>query len=406
VDAEGKIVDKRKIAVITLEFPPRILGGAGVIIARVANELASRGREVHILTPGPDNRYHRTVEQDVHVHRLPAGFLPRWRVPYFWLSLQSWFAKIAESVGGFDLVHGSGIADLTLRRQFLTCPRILTVYHLASSVVKALKPSWWERVSHPGDETGLGPTWESTCIRRADRLTTISRATRSEISARFGIPPEKIRIIPMGTELGGYDFSARAISDVRAEFGAETGSLILFVGRLETRKGVADLLRAFSDLGRDRPAVLVLIGSGDRNEYVRLSESLGIADRVRFIGFVPPSSEKIRKLYAACDLVAIPSAYEGLGLVALEARAAGKFSVAYRVGGLPEVLPEGAGYLVPPRDWHAFSSAMEKALHEPHGEIPKPRSWAEVGMDFDRYYGNLFSMNRSSKPESRFRKDA
>jgi glycosyltransferase involved in cell wall biosynthesis len=379
----------RRIAVLTLEYPPRVLGGAGTVITRVTESAARRGMDVHVLTPGTENRYLPSTEGNLYVHRLPSGPFPRWNVPWYWMVLPLWFGRIASGVGGFDLVHGSGIADLTLPRGSDSRPRIVTVYHLASTVVRILRPGLHERLARPGDEIGLGPVWESVCIRRADWITAISEFTRSDVLARFGLPPEKIRVIPLGTDLEGYHFPKTALADLRKELGASDKPMILFVGRLEPRKGIADLIESFSQFRRRQPAILVVVGSGDLEEYRRLATARGIRDSVVFRGSLP--SAELKKTYVACDLVVVPSLLEGFGLAALEARAAGKFTVACRTGGLPEVVPEGSGYLVPPRDPAAFAGAMEKALRVKHAAVAEPRSWAEMELDYYRFYGEAAS---------------
>jgi D-inositol-3-phosphate glycosyltransferase len=388
-----------KIAIITLEYPPNILGGAGVAITRIASAVAALGDEIHVLTPNTSNRYGESMEQGIRIHRLPSGPLPRWKVLSFWWLLPRFYKKITRECSGFDLVHGNGVADLSLRRPLISCPRIVTVHHLASRVVELMKPSLWERLVHPGDETGFGPFLEARIIPRADCLVAVSGACRSDIISRFGLPGEKIRVILQGADSDGYDFSAEEISELRKKLGAENRKMILFVGRLEPRKGIEDLLHAFSVMDPSLPSLLVLAGNGQAGMYAEMIEKLGIKDKVVFTGFIP-SSSGIRKLYSACDLVVIPSLYEGLGMVALEARAAGKYSVAYRIGGLPEAIPEGAGMLVPPRDWQALSRAMNKALGVPHGGIPKPRSWNETGLEYQRLYREVVSNQKGTSVTS------
>ncbi len=383
-------MEKMKIAIITLEYPPNIYGGAGIAITHIAAEVTELGNEIHIITPNGVNRYQRSTERGIFVHRLPCGPLPRWKVLFFWLMLPRYYKKIARERAGFDLVHANGIADLSLARASISCPRIATVHHLASRVVELMRPSIWERVIHPGDETGLGPLLEAVTIPRADRLVAVSDSCRSDIIMRFGLRPEKIRTILQGTELDGYGFSEMEISGLRKELGVDNRKMILFIGRLERRKGIDDLLRAFALIDPAFAYRLVLAGNGETDKYVHLAEKLGIRERCVFPGFIP-SFSALKKLLSACDLVVIPSLYEGLGMVALEARAAGKFTVAYRAGGLPEAIPEGAGILVPPRDWRALSRAMIEALGSAYDSIPKPRSWRETGAEYQLLYEELFS---------------
>jgi glycosyltransferase involved in cell wall biosynthesis len=82
---------------------------------------------------------------------------------------------------------------------------------------------------------------------------------------------------------------------------------------------------------------------------------------------------------------AFPSLLEGLGIVALEARAAGKFIVASRVGGIPEIVPTGAGLLVPPGDVESLASALVQSLDQRPTALP-PLTWDEAGQQLCDLY--------------------
>jgi glycogen(starch) synthase len=155
----------------------------------------------------------------------------------------------------------------------------------------------------------------------------------------------------------------RAFAAARAANGRRGGSprRILFVGRLVDAKGVSTLVSAFSRL-ETRGAELVLVGDGPRRaELEGLARRLGIAGAVRITGFVP--HEHVPALLAAGDLLVLPSRYEELGTVLVEALHAGLPVVASRVGGIPEVVEDGVtGLLVPPGDARALAAAIDAVL--------------------------------------------
>lgn len=127
-------------------------------------------------------------------------------------------------------------------------------------------------------------------------------------------------------------------------------NLIVFLGRLEAAKGIFDLLEAVAALRSAVPdARLVCAGDGNRIAVARHAERLGIADAVKFTGWVGPSGK--RALLETAAVFALPSYREGLPIGLCEAMAAGVPVVASAVGGIPEVLTDGvSGFLVAPGD--------------------------------------------------------
>jgi glycosyltransferase involved in cell wall biosynthesis len=138
--------------------------------------------------------------------------------------------------------------------------------------------------------------------------------------------------------------------------------LVLFLGRLDPAKGIVDLLEAVAGLRASVPEVrLVCAGDGDRIGVARAADSLGIADAVKFTGWVGPSGK--RALLEAAAVVALPSYREGLPLSLLEAMAAGVPVVASAVGGVPEALVDGVGgYLIAPGDKASLERHLRRLL--------------------------------------------
>jgi glycosyltransferase involved in cell wall biosynthesis len=139
-------------------------------------------------------------------------------------------------------------------------------------------------------------------------------------------------------------------------------NLVLFLGRLVPEKGLFDLLEAVSAL---RPAVpdvrLVCAGDGDRIAVASYAERLGIADAVKFTGWVGPSGK--RALLESAAVFALPSYDEALPIGMLEAMSAGVPVIATPVGGIPEAVVDGvSGYLVAPGDTANLQRLLRKLL--------------------------------------------
>lgn len=165
-----------------------------------------------------------------------------------------------------------------------------------------------------------------------------------------------------------YEFFARKrdVSILRDRLGE--GPNILTVAALKERKGIDICLKAFKLVKQHYPnANHIIIGRGDKTKYLDYAAKLGLKD-VYFIAEV--SDEELATYYQFCDLFVMTPRYsvggvEGLGLVYLEAAAAGKPSVATRVGGVPDVVREGVnGICVPPENYFAVAETIIKLLRD------------------------------------------
>jgi glycosyltransferase involved in cell wall biosynthesis len=155
------------------------------------------------------------------------------------------------------------------------------------------------------------------------------------------------------------------VTPVQAPPDACRGRLVLFLGPLEAGKGVFDLLEALCAL---RPAVpdlrVFFAGEGDRAAVRRYAERLGLADAVKFTGWVGPSGK--RALFESAAAFALPSYDEVMPLGLLEAMAAGVPVVACAVGGIPEAVADGVtGFLAAPGDIATLERQLKKLLSDP-----------------------------------------
>jgi glycosyltransferase involved in cell wall biosynthesis len=142
----------------------------------------------------------------------------------------------------------------------------------------------------------------------------------------------------------------------------ERPALVLFLGKLEARKGVFDLIDAVAAVRAAVPDLrLVCAGEGERAAVLRHAERRGIADAVKFTGWVGPSGKRV--LLHSAAVLALPSYSEGMPMGLLEAMAAGVPVVASAVGGVPEVVADGVtGLLVAPGDVATLSRSLRRLL--------------------------------------------
>ncbi|OGO46334.1 MAG: hypothetical protein A2Z30_07005 [Chloroflexi bacterium RBG_16_64_43] len=198
--------------------------------------------------------------------------------------------------------------------------------------------------------------------RRAERILAISRAIAASLVSLEGVAREKIEVVHYG--LDGEGFAAQASPGrLRTELGLQDEPLIGFVGRMVAQKGVDVLLRAFEAVRRKLPeAHLVLAGDGRQMQaMLSLARSLRMG-KFHFLGW----RSDIADIMADIDVLAIPSRWEGFGLVALQAMAMARPVVASRVSALPEIIENQiTGMLVPPDDPAKLARALIEVLRMP-----------------------------------------
>jgi glycosyltransferase involved in cell wall biosynthesis len=141
---------------------------------------------------------------------------------------------------------------------------------------------------------------------------------------------------------------------------------ILSVGNLIPTKGHDALLRAFAAATTNQPSIrLVVVGTGpEQSRLETLARELGVADRLRFPGRVP--RREVARLLRECALFALPSSYEGLGCVYLEAMSSGKVAIGCRGQGIEEVIQNGTnGWLVDPGNVGQLAAALSTLFASP-----------------------------------------
>lgn len=199
--------------------------------------------------------------------------------------------------------------------------------------------------------------------RRTDAILAGSETVRQDILRWDGVRADKVRILPYGIDLDPYLTPMDREAARRALDVPPGPAVIGTVSRLEVQKAQDLLLRAFATLraaGTD--AVLLLVGDGrEKARLQELANTLGLQDRVRFLG----TRRDLPLLFAAMDVFALPSRWEGTPLALIGAMAAALPVVATPVGGVTTVVEDGkTGRLVPVEDAEALAAALGEALHD------------------------------------------
>ncbi len=196
---------------------------------------------------------------------------------------------------------------------------------------------------------------------RATWIIAISQAV-ADVLARCGIPPERITVIHSGISLDATRAAGRF--DTRAALGLAAGARVASnVAALVPHKDHATLVAAAKQLEHRVPDLhWVVAGDGELRAPLEAQiRQLGLRGRVHLMGHVASPE----RLIADADIYVMSSQQEGLGTAVLEAMALGIPVASTTAGGLPEMLGEGAGFLVPPRDPAALAEAVAEVLESP-----------------------------------------
>jgi glycosyltransferase involved in cell wall biosynthesis len=310
--------------------------GIANYVYNISLKLLERGHEVTVITRG----FGRKIEED-HLH-ISNAVVRVFRVPT--IPLYPFH------------VHAQG---LLARRLFKMLEPDLEILHVHSPYVPAVKTSLpiittihtLERVdiSHYEEITprslafrmsaNIFASMESDLFGKSRMLTAVSNHVFNELKKFYGLRRE-------GVVLGNGVDETQFLPLVSKAAG--TGEYVLFVGRMDYRKGLFDLTRCAKYVCDERPDVsFVLVGNGPlASSTNRESRRMGLEKNVVFAGYV--SRRHLIQLYQNASVCVIPSHYEGLPTVMLEAMACGVPVVATNIGGHVDVISHGTnGYLVP-----------------------------------------------------------
>jgi L-malate glycosyltransferase len=341
---------------VIASFAPRI-GGAERQAELLAHSLVQDGCRVRVLTrlPSPAS-YPELPEVEfsggVEIHRIPSSLPGRLgSLQYLVLGLLK-----AREWSDVDVFHAHDVGTPGILA--LLCRAVLG----GGTVVKLRTGSDIYRQHWP---PRLRRKLLNHLLRRHDRVAVVS-GDLEEFAQECGVLDARLVRIP--NTVRGDVFGPAAPGkplEVRRTLGLPTGKhLFLYVGRLEKVKGVDVLLQAWARIQEVRRsgACLVLVGEGSEGEALRcLSEGLGLGASVRFEG----EKGAVREYYQAADVFVLPSRAEGLSNALMEAMASGLPVLGSAVGGAVDLIVDGeTGYLVPPEDPSALSTALEAAFSD------------------------------------------
>jgi glycosyltransferase involved in cell wall biosynthesis len=358
--------ERLRIALVSKSYPPSGTGGVATYTEQLATALARRGHDVVVITRGPNGlRY----ERGVTIHQIPddavRGFSELASLPVVHGNVCWSFAvneKLRELAAdrGIDVVEGP-VWDY---EALVTAVegKLPVVVRLETPLRLAMRMGEWPSSA----DLELSVSLERRLLEMADGIISISHDVASTVSREYDVDlGQRATVIPLGVVPRETPAASPAASG---------GRRVLFVGRIERRKGVHVLLDAIAVLAPELPDTEYVLVGNDRLPWRdgrpladTFRERYGRepwAERVRFLGEV--TADELERQYAACDVFVAPSLYESFGLVYLEAMRHRKPVIGCRTGGVPEIVDhEQSGLLVEPGDAAALARAIHELLQDP-----------------------------------------
>ena len=224
---------------------------------------------------------------------------------------------------------------------------------------------------------------------RASAIQAISSNVGQYLEEITGIEHEKIKVIPNGVSIPESDLDEDS-SSLEKLLSIQNCLIVGFVGRLyDDHKRVSDLIQTIKILGSKKVKLLIVGDGNDREKLAHLARDFGIVDQVIFVGYQSDTTQ----FYSLMDVLVIPSAREGFGLVAVEGMLHSLPVIASRVGGLQDIVLDGeTGFLVPPLDPGAIASKIQLLIDNPQlseSMGAKGRTRALENYTADRYCGEV-----------------
>lgn len=359
IKKESSFKGGMRIALLSQEFSENCNGGICKYTYDLCNGLAKSGHEVHIITKS-ESKY-KFDNENIYVHIPKLESVKFLNLPNKMNISETNLAysysaclKLLELIEKFDIQIVEAPLWDAEGFVFSLIKTVPLVIRIETPLFKVADIQGWEIT----EDLKLANWMEGETARRADKVIAISENIATLIANHHGISRKDMELCPLGIALPEEGLLSQ---DNESRY-----FTILFVGRLEKRKGLDTLFRAMPSIIDAIPnSRFIIIGKDthlapDGGSYQRyLLENLNkkYHNHVEFLGYV--DSSELNEYYRNCSVFVAPSLYESFGIIYLEAMAWGKPVVGCNVGGVPEIIQDGeTGLIISPDDQNALSRAI------------------------------------------------
>lgn len=323
-----------RILMLTWEYPPRIVGGIARVVHDLSKRLIKDGHEVTVVTYKEGDVPYFENDKGVLVHRVdnyminPNNFID-W-IMQLNFNLVAKATEIINKEGPFDVIHAHdwlvAYAAKALKNSF-GIPIVATIHATEAGRNSGIHDETQRYIN----DTEWMLTYEAT------EVIVNSNYMKNELQRLFGLPFEKIDVVPNGVNLTAFNGVERDY-EFRRKYAADNEKIILFMGRLVYEKGIQHLISAMPKVLQSyHDAKLIIAGKGGMQEELKAqAERMGLGNKVYFTGYL--NSKDVSKMYKCADMAVFPSTYEPFGIVALEGMLSGAPVVVSDIGGLNDIV--------------------------------------------------------------------
>jgi len=422
---DNNFAEKRKIAMFSIHSDPLAVlgaqesGGQNVYVNSLVRELDKKDWSVDVFTRWDDARKKKITNsgRNSRLIRLKGGpvkYIPRMELYDFFPEIYQSFLNFIGNQNPYLLFHGhywdGGWMALKASQQFLK--PLIENFH---SLGKVRLQTQQRYLGNINEKSAFDQRFaiEEEIIKAASLIISLSEAEKKDLNALYGAPLEKITVIPGGINLAQFQCLPKENCREKLNF-RKNDFVLLFVGRLEWRKGLGTLISAVNLLKNDIPNIKGIIVGGrifgrqknkdDFKEYQRLlrkAKEENVEELIRFVGRVDHG--RLPLYYSAADIFVIPSYYEPFGLVTLEAMACRVPVIASKMGGLQISVKDGeTGLLFEPRNAKDLKEKVlrlynskelaEKLVKNAYDNIKNNYSWKDIAEKIRNIYKSLLNL--------------
>ena len=335
---------------------------------RLAKAMQDRGISVFVVVPP-----HSPLEERAVALKLPVSRMaPAWKYGDLTASLRL----------------GTILKRERIERVIVMRSQDIHVCVLGSLAGPGSRLIFYQQMQSGHDKRDVFHSW---IFSRLSLWMTLTPGMRRDVLLHTRMRPERVVVVPLGTDLGAFKPSLYRKKEARGRFGLpQNRTLVGVIGRLDIQKGQEVLLRAAPEvLRRHRDVHFVLAGeetrgeSGYKSHLKELARSSGIESNVSFL----PFTNDVARFLAALDVFVLPSFAETYGLVVIEAMAMKLPVIATNAGGVPEIITDReTGLLVEPRNSKEIADAIHRLLTRPSlrsrlGKSARAAALAKYDMD-------------------------
>lgn len=323
-----------KILMLTWEYPPRVVGGIARVVCDLSRTLLKDGHDVTVVTYKDGDAPYFEDDKGVKVYRIdnyminPNNFID-W-VMQMNFNMVAKANEIISNQGNFDVIHAHdwlvAYAAKTLKNSY-NIPIVSTMHATEAGRNSGIHDETQRYIN----DTEWMLTYESS------EVIVNSNYMKNELQRLFGLPFEKINVVPNGVNMTLFNGVERDYN-FRRKYAMDNEKIILFMGRLVYEKGVQHLISAMPKILEGyHDAKLVIAGKGGMIDELKAQvDAMAIREKVYFAGYM--NGKDVQKMYKAADISVFPSTYEPFGIVALEAMLAENPIVVSDIGGLNEIV--------------------------------------------------------------------